>query len=151
VVAVFLDAGRALASIHAGGAVHPGFTADCVVVGDDGRVRVGGTGLPRLSRDAAASGPAAEPAPEQLRGRPADARSDQFRFCVALYQAIAHQHPFAGDDAAARIRAILDGRRRPHPPRSVLPRAVLRAIDRGLAAAPEDRYPDLAALLAAIS
>ena len=150
VVAVFLDAGRALAAIHATGAVHPGFTADCVVVGDDGRVRVGVTGLPRLSRDAAASGPAAEPTPEQLRGKRPDARSDQFRFCVALYQALSHQHPFAGDDAATRTRAILDGKRRPLPPPSVLPRAVLRAIDRGLSAAPEDRYPDLAALLAAL-
>jgi hypothetical protein len=153
VVAVFLDAGRALAAIHAAGAIHPRFTADCVVVGDDGRVRVGATGLPRLSGNAASGERGAttvEPTPEQLRGKPPDARSDQFRFCVALYQALAGQHPFAGDDDTARARAILDGRRRPSPPRSVLPRAVRRAIDRGLAAAPEDRYPDLAALLAAL-
>ena len=35
-------------------------------------------------------------APEQYSGRAMDARSDQFSFSVALYQALYRQHPFAG-------------------------------------------------------
>ncbi|PSM31383.1 hypothetical protein BVG81_005700 [Haliangium sp. UPWRP_2] len=54
-------------------------------------------------------------APEQLEGREVDARSDQFSFCVALYEAIYQQLPFAGDsfadyagppDSSERLRSL---------------------------------------------
>ena len=39
--------------------------------------------------------------PEQLRGEPTDSRSDQYSFCVALYEALYETFPVVPDDAPA--------------------------------------------------
>ena len=54
-------------------------------------------------------------APEQHAGGTADARSDQFAFCVALYEALYGQRPFAGDNVASLAASVLDGALRPAP------------------------------------
>jgi eukaryotic-like serine/threonine-protein kinase len=48
-------------------------------------------------------------APEQLQGLEADARSDQFAFCVTLWQALYSERPFAGEDRRALEGAVLRG------------------------------------------
>ena len=93
-------------------------------------------------------------APEQFRGERADARSDQFALCVALYEALFDARPFAGETIAALRDSVLAGVvREPGTPgtRAVkLPRGLRLAILRGLARRPEDRHPTMDALLAAI-
>jgi serine/threonine protein kinase len=46
-------------------------------------------------------------APEQVRGRPADRRSDIFAFGTILYEMLSGQRAFRGDTAADTITAIL--------------------------------------------
>ena len=41
-------------------------------------------------------------APEQFQARATDARTDQFSFCVALYEALYGERPFAGGFTASR-------------------------------------------------
>jgi predicted Ser/Thr protein kinase len=89
-------------------------------------------------------------APEQWRGRPADARADQFAFCVVLWEALYGQRPFEGLDLASLREAIVQGRVRPPPREVALPERVRAALARGLSPQPEQRFPDMPALLDAL-
>ncbi len=167
----YLEAGRGLAAAHAAGLAHRDFKADNVVLGEDGRVRVLDFGLARVDRpgsvlpvQADIPAPAAEltrvgalvgtPAymsPEQFRGRTADARSDQFSFCAALFEAFYGVRPFAGDTIEALDLAVTHGTVRPPPPGVEVSPRIHRALLRGLARDPADRWPSLDDLLAVLA
>ncbi len=91
-------------------------------------------------------------APEQLRGRGADARSDQFALCVALFEAVWGRRPFDATSPSQRAQEI--ERARGFGParggRSAGPRWLQRALARGMAALPEERFESMAELLAAL-
>jgi serine/threonine protein kinase len=90
-------------------------------------------------------------APEQHRGEPADARSDQFSFCVALHRALYGSWPFAGATIEALAIAVQAGARVPPAHQVRLPRRVRAAIARGLATDPAARFATLDALLAELA
>ena len=87
--------------------------------------------------------------PEQLLGRVADARSDQFSFCVALYEAMFDRTPFGRGTAARRLLRIEAGRVR--VPRGRFSRRTFNALKRGLSVDPVDRFPNMEALLRALT
>jgi tetratricopeptide (TPR) repeat protein/predicted Ser/Thr protein kinase len=174
VIAVFAQAGEGLVAAHRAGLVHRDFKPQNVMVGEDGEVKVLDFGLACLSsQDEARSssedarerplplaaltqtgalmGTPAYMAPEQHLGEPADERSDQFSFCVALWEALYGQHPFEGATFFALQRSILAGSVREAPGDSPVPARIRRHLLRGLAVRPEDRHPSLAALLAALT
>lgn len=87
-------------------------------------------------------------APEQFLGKPVDARSDQFSFCVALAEALYGEMPFDGVDLLSRARAVTSGQLRPAPKNSDVPAWVRRIVVRGLSVDPIARFPSMGALLA---
>jgi tetratricopeptide (TPR) repeat protein len=89
-------------------------------------------------------------APEQLRAAAAGPAADQFSFCVALYEALYDQRPFAGDDLATLMREVTDGRIRPPPAQNPVPASLRAIVWRGLAVDPAARHPSMDALLAAV-
>lgn len=87
-------------------------------------------------------------APEQFEGKIADARSDQFSFCVAVWEALAGRRPFFGR-SWGQLREAID--RGPEAPEQrVGPRALWAALERGLKVAPSERWATLDELLAAL-
>ena len=194
-VRAYLQAGRGLAAVHAQRLVHRDFKPSNCIIDDEGRVRVMDFGLARslgpreriedettspLCTDAGAEGIDASLTDsgavlgtlaymplEQLQGREVDARSDQFGFCVALWEALYGERPFAGSTAAALERALASEEVGPPPQGSRVralaalrtsdafgvrrpPTAVRRVLLRGLAADPARRWPAMDELLAAL-
>ncbi|WP_428267320.1 protein kinase domain-containing protein [Haliangium sp.] len=87
-------------------------------------------------------------APEQFAGRETDARTDQFSFCVAMYEAFYRAYPFPGDTA---LGLEPDARPLPPPPGTEVPAWLHDAIVRGLSVAAQDRFPSMQALLRAVT
>ncbi|GAB4567196.1 MAG: hypothetical protein Tsb0020_19550 [Haliangiales bacterium] len=88
--------------------------------------------------------------PEQMIGRAVDHRSDQFSFCVALFSALYGECPFDATDLRARLEMIQRGELATPRGQSDVPASVRRAIVRGLRANPDERFPDMSALLRAL-
>jgi serine/threonine-protein kinase len=90
-------------------------------------------------------------APEQLRARPVDRRTDIYGFGVLLYQTLAGVLPFAADNFGDLVVEISVG-----TPRSLrelvpdLPVGVEQVVARAMAREPEQRYPSLHELIASL-
>lgn len=103
--------------------------------------------LARLTHTGALLGTVAYMSPEQFSGRRVDPRADQFSFCVALYEALYRQRPFAGRNLTEVAEAVTSGTVRAAPARARVP-AWLRAIlMRGLDTQPDRRFASMADLL----
>jgi tetratricopeptide (TPR) repeat protein len=90
-------------------------------------------------------------APEQFMGGAADARADQFGFCAALYEALHGERPVPGNTLGELRQNLFQGVRHQPPPGSPVPPWLRRILLRGLDLDPEQRFPDMDALLAALA
>jgi hypothetical protein len=157
ILALLIDAGRGLAAAHGAGLVHHDFKPANVMLRSDGSVAVGDFGLARhldsqddesseSRQNECALGTLRYISPERLLGCVGDPRSDQFSFCVAVWEALSGMHPFAGLDAQRRYESIAAGPA--GSPRA--PTHVIRALRRGLSLEPDARFSDMDELLAAL-
>lgn len=101
-----------------------------------------------LTRTGALVGTPAYMSPEQHLGDGADARSDQFSFCVSLYEALYGKRPFSGKTLTALAFSVIQGKVDPPPGGSHVPTKIKKAVLRGLSQTPAERFDSMAELLA---
>ncbi|MEM9461934.1 MAG: serine/threonine-protein kinase [Myxococcota bacterium] len=172
IVDVFLQAGRGLAAAHEAGLVHRDFKPDNLIIDHEGQARVVDFGLARsaglgelmptldesedgepvdlhLTCTGAILGTPAYMAPEQFLGGPAHTASDQFSFCVSLFEALYGRRPYPGNDLPSLQRSLIGGE--VVGPRRGVPRRLYRVLRRGLATDPSARFSSMDDLLDALA
>src|SRR5438132_6785120 len=150
-----LQLAQGLSAAHEKGIVHRDLKPENLFITEKGRLKILDFGIAKLvapmtlgtgetlpspqphTEDGAILGTVGYMSPEQVRGQPADQRSDVFAFGAIVYEMLAGRSPFERDTAVETGYAILNDDPPPLP--AEVPTALDRLVRRCLAKRPEDR------------
>ncbi|MBI2726128.1 MAG: serine/threonine protein kinase [Polaromonas sp.] len=146
---IMADLLSALDYAHRQNIVHRDIKPANLLIEPDGRVKLADFGVARIQDSGEATrtqgtivGTLKYMSPEQLQGRPIDARADLYAAGVVLYQLLTGKRPFDGDTDFAVIQQIVN-----HTPPAAtyyndrLPPAIDAVVARALAKSRDQRYP----------
>jgi eukaryotic-like serine/threonine-protein kinase len=176
VLDVLSTAGRGVAAAHDAGLLHRDLKPDNIMVASDGQVRVMDFGLARsrksgviesgstlvkapelelelsLTRSGTLLGTPGYMSPEQFREEELGPATDQFSYCVTLWEALWGERPFVGKTLMEVMVAVLEGELTAPTHRGTkVPGWLRRILERGLSGDPEARWPSMQALLDALA
>lgn len=153
-----VDVARVLATAHRSNIVHRDVKPENVMVRPDGRIKVLDFGIARRTGGAvdaagstakaliptvtAAGGFVGTPmymAPEVVKGKPADGRSDQFSWGVLAYELLEGKPPWDAPDALAMVASMMSEPPKPMRNENVPPE-VREIVMRALSSVPANRY-----------
>jgi serine/threonine protein kinase len=156
----------ALHYAHNAGIVHRDVKPANILVCPDGRLKVADFGIAKAVEDSEPDRPSPADAltstgtivgtaqylaPEQVDGRPVDARTDVYALGVVLYEMLCGRPPFTGDtDMAVALKHVTTDPLAPRQVRGGIPRGLESVVLRAMAKAPEARYQSAAELQTAL-
>jgi Tol biopolymer transport system component len=149
-----IQIGEALQEVHRKGIVHLDVMTDNIIVNTTNQVKVMDLGSAKLKRSLKLAGTSntvrslAYMSPEQIRDKEVDGRADIFLFGVVLYEMLAGEMPFPGDDQEAIRYSIVNEEPQPIVKfRSGISPEVLHILNRSLEKNPDERYQSVQDML----
>jgi serine/threonine-protein kinase len=147
----------ALSVAHEAGVVHRDIKSSNILVADRGQAKILDFGLAtfygatQVTDAGSTMGTVSYMSPEQTQGRPIDHRSDLFSFGVVLYEMIAGNRPFQGDNRNTVAYAICNLSPEPLARfKTAVPHAVEAIVVKALRKDPTERYQSAADMTADI-
>ena len=157
VVRVGIEVAKALEHAHKQGVIHRDIKPSNILVRSDGAVKVTDFGIAKmvgqskLTSTGQTMGTVRYMSPEQVRGKPLDARSDLYSLGITLFEGLVGRTPFDGDNQFSIMEQHLE--KRPPSLSSFgvrVPSHVEAVLRRTLEKKTDDRYADATALREAL-
>jgi hypothetical protein len=153
-LSILRQTAAALAVAHAAGVVHRDVKPGNVLMGTNGEVKITDFGIAwsassvPLTQTGQVIGTAHYLSPEQAAGAKATPASDVYALGAVAYECLAGRRVFEGENSVQV--AVKQIREEPEPLPADLPLTVRRLVERAMCKNPDERFPDGAALLAAV-